>query len=104
MKKLFLIIFLLFSVGLMALTRTELRTSELPKTISDYITKNYASYTVAKAFKSDNKGVITYEVCVSLGKKNIKLVFDRDSKFLREEACNEDCMRNGGASSANKKQ
>lgn len=103
MKKLMTTAFLLFSLGLMALTRTELRISELPKPVTDYISKYYAAYSVSKAFKSDNRGTITYEVCISQGKKNIKLVFDKDSKFLREEACSDDSMKNGSTSSAVKK-
>ena len=39
-----------------AQTKTELKTSELPKSITDYIAQNVKSFTIYKSFKVDSKG------------------------------------------------
>jgi hypothetical protein len=94
MKKALLIFILgVLSTVIFAQTKTELKTSELQKPISDYISKNFTGYNIVKAFKVDAKGVITFDVCVSKDKNHEKLFFDKDGKFVRKESCTNECCQ-----------
>ena len=94
MKKAFLVlIFGLFSVVILAQTKTELNTSELQKPITEYISKNFTGYTIVKVFKVDAKGVITYDICISKDKVHEKIFFDKDGKFVRKESCTNECCQ-----------
>jgi len=94
MKKAFLIFFLaILTSVIFAQTKTELKTSELQKPISEYISKNFTGFTIDKAFKVDAKGVITFDICVTKDKTHEKLFFDKDGKFLRKETCNNECCQ-----------
>ena len=83
----------LFSTLIFAQTKTELKTSELQKPISEYITKNFSGYSIVKAFKVDAKGVIMFDICVSKDKNHEKLFFDKDGKFVRKESCTNECCQ-----------
>jgi len=97
MKKILLIfIFLCSCVLLFAQTKTELQQSELQKPILDYIAKNFKGYTIDKVFKVDDKGVITYDICVNKDKTHEKVFFDKDCKFLRKESCTLECCQGTG--------
>ncbi len=94
MKKVLMIFFLgIFSSLIFAQTKTELKTNELQKPISEYISKNFTGYTIVKAFKVDAKGIITFDVCVSKDKNHEKLFFDKDGKFVRKESCSNECCQ-----------
>ena len=94
MKKLLLIALLVtFGTLLFAQTKTELKTSELQKPILEYISKNFSGYSIDKVFKVDEKGVITYDICVNKDKTHEKLFFDKEGKFLRKESCTLDCCQ-----------
>jgi hypothetical protein len=94
MKKiLFLFIFGIFSTFLFAQTKTEMQAAELQKPILDYISKNFNGYTIDKVFKVDDKGVITYDICVNKDKTHEKLFFDKDGKWLRKESCSLECCQ-----------
>ena len=64
-------------------TKTEVKTADLKKEISDNIAKTYAGYRIDKAFKSDAAGVITFEVSISKGTEKHFLVYDKDGKFVK---------------------
>ncbi len=94
MKKTLLIFFLgVLSSLILAQTKTELKTTELQKPISEYIAKNFNGYTIVKSFKVDAKGVITFDICISKDKNHEKLFFDKDGKFLRKESCTNECCQ-----------
>ena len=94
MKKFFLILFVLaFSTVLFAQTKTELKSSELQKPISEYISKNFSGYDSVKVFKVDAKGVITYDICISKNTTHEKLFFDKEGKFVRKESCTNECCQ-----------
>ena len=59
----------------------------LPKTITDYITANYAGATLVRAgTKTDSAGAITqYEVIITLNNVQYELEFDATGKFLKQE-------------------
>jgi hypothetical protein len=85
MKKVTLTLFIaLFSMMVFAQTKTEMKPSELPKSITDYIAQNVKAFTIFKAFKVDSKGVITYDVVVTKGSDKRILVFDKDGKFMKK--------------------
>jgi hypothetical protein len=85
MKKAVLTIMVaLFATMLFAQTKTELKASELPKSITEYLAKNVSAMTFFKAFKVDSKGVITYDVIMAKGSDKRMLVFDKDGKFLKK--------------------
>ena len=86
MKKIvFILAMSLFATFAFAQTKTEVKPADLSKAITDYITKDYAGYTVQKAFKADAKGVITWEVEIMKGHEMHMLVFDKDGKFIKKE-------------------
>ncbi len=94
MRKAFLILFIcVLSTLIFAQTKTELKSSELQKPISEYILKNFTGYTIVKVFKVDDKGIITYDVCVSRDKNHEKLFFDKDGKFVRKQSCTNECCQ-----------
>ena len=72
----------LFATVVLGQTKTELKTADLPKNVTDYITLNMKNSTIDKAFKVDNKGEITYKVVVMNGKEKNVLHFDKNGNFV----------------------
>lgn len=73
-------------------TEHEIKISELPKAISDYVTKNYAGYKISEASKIEDAATkkISYEAEIQKGKEEMDLLFDADGKFLSKEAHHEE--------------
>ena len=71
-------------------TKTEIKPVDLSKNVSTYISKNFAGYGVDKAFKVDNKGVISTQVMVSKGSEKLALTFDKEFKLTKKEAIKSD--------------
>ncbi len=66
-------------------TEEEIATATLPKTATDYITKNYAGIKIEEAAKiTDSNGKITYEAEVKKGKEEIELMFDANGTFIKK--------------------
>jgi hypothetical protein len=86
MKKLLFI--MTFMVALVAVnaqvTHTPVKVADLPKAITDNVTKNYVGFTIKDATKVTENNVITYDVKITKGTTNETLVFDKDGKFLRK--------------------
>lgn len=62
-------------------TETELKISELPPAVVDYISKNYKGSKIKEVAKiTTSKGIVSYEAEVN-GKD---LIFDSNSKFVKE--------------------
>ena len=74
----------LFATVVLGQTKTELKTADLPKNVTDYITLNMKNSTIDKAFKVDNKGEITYKVVVMNGKEKKVLHFDKNGNFVNK--------------------
>lgn len=67
-------------------TEEEIATSTLPKTATDYVTKNYAGIKIEEAAKiTDSTGKVTYEAEVKKGKEEIELLFDGTGTFIKKE-------------------
>jgi hypothetical protein len=87
MKKLMMIFTMFFVVAIVnAQTKTEIKSADLPKAITDNIAKDYAGYNIAKAFKVDTKGTISYRVMVKDAKGELILFYDKDGNFVRKQA------------------
>ncbi len=62
-------------------TETEIKVSELSKTITDYCAKNYAGKKIKEASKIvDAKGVVTYEAEI----EKMDVLFDANGRFIKE--------------------
>ncbi len=62
-------------------TETEIKVSELSKTITDYCAKNYAGKKIKEASKIvDAKGVVTYEAEF----EKMDVLFDANGRFIKE--------------------
>jgi hypothetical protein len=67
--------------GALLETETSIEVSALPKSVSEYVTKNKAGKKIKEASKIvDAKGVTTYEAEV----EKMDLIFDKDGKFVKE--------------------
>ncbi len=91
MKKIFVLIFALSLVSFaFSQTKTEIKPADLSKGISSYISQNFSGYGIEKAFKIDNKGVMSTEVRISKGAGELALTFDKDYKLTKKEAIKPD--------------
>ncbi len=62
-------------------TETEIKASALPKSVSDYCTKNMAGKKIKEASKTtDGKGVVTYEAEVD----GADYIFDANGSFVKK--------------------
>jgi hypothetical protein len=85
MKKVFVLMFALFFTGFVfAQTKTEVKVTDLPKSISAFVTKNMEGFNIDKAFKVVDKGVQTYDVLVKKGDTKHVLAFDKDGNLLKK--------------------
>jgi hypothetical protein len=65
-------------------TEQEIKVSELPKTVTDYIAKNYAGHKIAEAAKiTDAAGKMMYEAEVKKAKEEMDLLFDANGTFIK---------------------
>jgi len=64
--------------------KTVIKTTELPKAITENIATDYEGYKILKAYKCDNGGVISYQVSTSKGSSNVDLYYDKDGKYLKK--------------------
>lgn len=63
----------------------EIKTSALPKNVTDYCTKNFSGYKLSEAAKiADASGMITYEAEMSKGKEHFDALFDDKGNFVKK--------------------
>ena len=88
MKKITLVLaFMLAVLAVNAqITRVAVKSTDLPKAITDNVTKSYAGYTIKEATKVTENNVVTYDVVITKGTATETLVYDKDGKFLRKAA------------------
>jgi len=89
-KTIVLIVAMLFVTFTFSQTKTEIKPTDLSKGISNYITKNFSGFSIDKAFKVDNKSVMSTEVRISKGAEKLALTFDKDLKLTKKEAIKPD--------------
>ena len=85
---------MMFSTLIFAQKSTEIPASKLPKATTDYIKDNLPGTKIDKAFKVEDKGVVTYNVNVDVKGKKHLFIFDKDGKFLKK---GDDLIQSGGA-------
>ena len=85
LKKLALVLTLIFGISVLAnaQVKTAVKTSDLQKSITDNITKDYAGYTIKNAYKVDHNKMISYQVDVVKDNKVVCLSYDNNGKFLK---------------------
>lgn len=77
---------LLDASGNLVETEVEIPVAELPKSVSEYVAKNYAGSKISEASKlTTPDGSVTYEAEVKKGKTHFDAIFDRDGNFLKKE-------------------
>lgn len=76
---------LLDNMGVVKEVETEITASELPKTIRDFLAKDYADYKIEEAARIKAADVQTYEAEVEKGKETVELIFDASGKMLEKK-------------------
>lgn len=65
--------------------RTPIKVTDLQKSITDNITKDYPGFIIKDAARIVNNGVTTFEVKIDKGTTSETLLFDNYGKFLKKE-------------------
>ena len=65
-------------------THTAVQVANLPKAITDNVTKDYAGFSIKEASSSTSNDVLTYHVVVTKGTTTETLVYDKDGKFVKK--------------------
>lgn len=66
-------------------TEVRMKTSGLPKVVSDHIAKAYAGFKIKEAAKiTDTSGRLFYETEIEKGKEEKILIFNSDGVFVKE--------------------
>jgi hypothetical protein len=86
MKRLsFIMALMLVVVALNAqISKVAVKVTDLPKTITENVAKNYTGFTIMEATKVTENNVITYDVMIHKASTSETLVYDKDGKFLRK--------------------
>ena len=67
--------------GVLIETEIEIKNSQLPEKVKEYLKVNYANKKIREASKiTDAKGIVTYEAEI----KGIDLIFDANGNFVKE--------------------
>ncbi len=66
--------------------RTVIKTADLQKSITDWITKDYAGFAITRADKVVANNATTFEVVVTKGSNSETLVFNNEGKFMNKTA------------------
>ena len=84
MKKVFIMMALIMAAALVNAQRTPVKVADLPKGISDYISKDYVGFTIKGATKVMANNEISYETIISKGNAQETLLFNKDGSFIRK--------------------
>jgi hypothetical protein len=63
---------------------TMVKVSDLPKTVTASIAKDYPGYTVKEASSAMMDNALNYKVVVTKGTETETLFYDKDGKFLKK--------------------
>ncbi len=85
MKRVVLVMIMVMAVMAARAQRATIKVGDLPKAISEYITKDYPGYSISNAWTETKNNMMSYEVMAVKGSMKETLVFDKDGKFLRKE-------------------
>jgi hypothetical protein len=65
-------------------TRTTVKVSDLQKTITDNIAKDYVGFTIKEATSVTSKNTVTYDVVIVKGTTTETLVYDKNGIFVKK--------------------
>jgi hypothetical protein len=86
MKKILFVTVLVMAALVVNAQKTPVKVADLQKSITEYITKDYAGYMIKDAYKNVANNVTTFEVAIAKGTTSETLVFDKDGKFMNKMA------------------
>jgi hypothetical protein len=86
MKKLMFVLVLLIAGLAVEAQRTPVKVTDLQKSITDNIAKDYTGFIIKDAVKVVENNAVKYEVAIAKGATSETLVFDKDGKFLNKLA------------------
>jgi hypothetical protein len=86
MKKFMFVMVLVMAALVVNAQRTPVKVTDLQKSITENITKNYPGFIIKDAAKVVENSVAKYEVAITKGTTAETLVFDKDGKFLNKLA------------------
>ena len=84
MKKLLAIMVLVMTALAVNAQRTPLKVTDLNKSITENIARDFAGFTVKEATKVVTNNVTDYEVLVVKGTAQETLLYDKDGKFVKK--------------------
>jgi hypothetical protein len=90
MKKLLVMMVLVLGALAVNAQRTPVKVSDLPKGVSDSISKEFSGYTIKESSKVVENNVTTYEVVISKGMNQKTLTFDNEGKSLKSKGAGHD--------------
>jgi hypothetical protein len=90
MKKLLVMMVLVLGALAVNAQRTPVKVSDLPKGVSDSISKDFSGYTIKESSKVVENNVTTYEVVISKGMNQKTLTFDNEGKSLKSKGAGHD--------------
>jgi hypothetical protein len=87
MKKtvLIMVFTLMVATFINAQSRVEVKSSDLPKAITENITKDFSGFTIQNAFKINSNNLTSYEVTVQKGANRERLEYDSSGMFVKKE-------------------
>jgi hypothetical protein len=65
---------------------TAVKVADLPKGITDNVTKDYAGFTIKEASSATANNVVTYHVVIVKGTDTETLVYNKDGVFVKKLA------------------
>jgi hypothetical protein len=84
-KVIFILTFMLAALAANAMvTRLVVKISDLPKTLTDNIAKEYPGFTIKEATKITDNKTVTYDVLVNKGTTSETLVYNQEGKFIKK--------------------
>jgi len=64
--------------------KSEVKIEDLKKEIKENVAKDFAGFTINKAIKVDDNGVVTYHIYIAKENEKINLLYDKDGKFIKK--------------------
>jgi hypothetical protein len=64
---------------------TSIKVTDLQKSITNNISKDYPGFTIKEANRIVNKGTVCYEVMIDKGNTSQTLLYNDEGQFLRKE-------------------
>ena len=93
MKKLLVIMVLMMGSVALNAQRIPIKVADLPKTLSDTISKQYEGYSIKEVTKVVENNVTTFELVIAKGSDQQTLIYDNSWKFLKKQESKTDIFK-----------